>query len=68
MLSHIDEIKGFKHVYKLVNYFTHNQLILSWNLIWTCMHHKRMVEGLEIGLYLTRPLTQMPFGLKVWML
>jgi len=33
MLSHIDKIKGFEHVYKLVSYSTHRQLILGWNLI-----------------------------------
>ena len=46
MLSHIDKIKGFEHVYKLVSYFTTYQFILSWNLIWACIHNL-FVESLN---------------------
>lgn len=33
-LSHIYEIKVLEYVYKLVNQFTHCQLVLGWKLIW----------------------------------
>ena len=38
MLSHIDKIEGFEHVYKLVSYSTYRQSILRWNLIWTYVY------------------------------
>ena len=38
MLSHIVEIKGLEHAYKLRSYSIHYQLVLGWNLIWTCKH------------------------------
>jgi len=33
VLSHIDEIKGLEHAYKLVSYSTHCQLVLRWIVI-----------------------------------
>jgi len=33
MLSHIDKIKGFEHLYKFVSDSTYSQLALGWNFI-----------------------------------
>ena len=39
-LCHNDNLKGLEHVYKLIRYSTHCQLIVDWNLEpqWTCTH------------------------------
>ena len=38
VLSQIDKIEGFEHIYKLVNNSTYYQLVLGWNLIWIYIH------------------------------
>ena len=48
VLSHIDEIKGFEHVYKLVSYSTYCQLVLEWNLIWACLHCPKESIDLQV--------------------
>ena len=46
MLSHIDKIKGFEHVYKLMSYTNHGQLVLGWNLIWAYVHDSFLIAQL----------------------
>ena len=48
VLLHINKVEGLEYEYKIVNYFTHYQLVLGWNLIWACIHGSFVESPIDI--------------------